>query len=178
MLTLLLGGARAGKSGLAVRIAASWHGPVTVIATAEARDPEMADRIRRHREGRPQQWEVVEEPVELEHALAALPDQAAAIVDCLTLWVSNLIEKGCADEEIERRARTAAALAAGRRSPTVAVSNEVGSGIVPRNALARRFRDVLGMVNEGWAEASHRSALVVAGRALPLSGPEVVTGDA
>jgi adenosyl cobinamide kinase/adenosyl cobinamide phosphate guanylyltransferase len=170
MLTLLLGGARAGKSRLAVRIASSWDGPVTVIATAEARDREMADRIRRHREGRPEHWEVVEEPVELEHAVAGLADEAAGIVDCLTLWVSNLIEVGCPDEEIERRARDAAVLAAARTAPTVAISNEVGSGIVPVNALARRFRDLLGTVNEIWATAASRSALVVAGRILPLSG--------
>jgi adenosyl cobinamide kinase/adenosyl cobinamide phosphate guanylyltransferase len=176
-LTLLLGGARAGKSRLAVRIAATWDGPVTVIATAQARDPEMEDRIRRHREGRPEHWDVVEEPVDLEGALSGLRPEAAAIVDCLTLWVSNMIEIGCPSDEIERRARRAAGMAAARAALTVAVSNEVGSGIVPVNALARRFRDDLGMVNEIWASASARSALVVAGRAIPLSGPEAITGE-
>jgi adenosylcobinamide kinase/adenosylcobinamide-phosphate guanylyltransferase len=176
-LTLLLGGARAGKSRLAVRIAASWDGPVTVIATAQARDPEMAERIRRHRAGRPRGWAVVEQPEDLEGALTALRERDAAIVDCLTLWVSNLIERGCADREIERRASLAAGLAAARPAPTVAVSNEVGSGIVPVNALARRFRDVLGAVNEIWAGAAERTALVVAGRVLPLSPPEAVSED-
>jgi adenosyl cobinamide kinase/adenosyl cobinamide phosphate guanylyltransferase len=120
---------------------------------------------------------VVEEPVDLEGALTGLRPDAAAIVDCLTLWVSNLIEAGCSGEEIEGRARRAAGLASARTAPTVAVSNEVGSGIVPMNALARRFRDDLGIVNEIWARASQRSALVVAGRVIPLSGLEAVTGD-
>ena len=169
-LLLLIGGARSGKSRLAADIAGEWGGPVTVIATGEARDDEMAERIRMHRERRPRAWTTIEEPVELEVALGAVPDEALAVVDCLTLWGSNLIEKGLRDDEIEGRARSAASIAAARASDTVVVTNEVGSGIVPPNALARRYRDLLGNVNSIWAEHSDRSALVVAGRILPLSG--------
>lgn len=173
-LTLLVGGAGAGKSRLAASLAAGRGGPVVVIATAEARDQEMAERIRRHRAARPAGWTTVEEPVDLEGALASAPEDAVALVDCLTLWVSNLLERGLADEDVLDRAARAAALAASRSAGTIAVTNEVGSGVVPTNALARRYRDVLGRVNVLWAEAADRAALVVAGRIVPLSPPEAM----
>jgi adenosyl cobinamide kinase/adenosyl cobinamide phosphate guanylyltransferase len=175
-LLLLTGGARSGKSRLAAEIAGEWSGPVAVIATGEARDDEMAERIRMHRARRPQSWATIEEPVDLEAALRAVPDEALAVVDCLTLWVSNLVEKGLRDDEIEARARSAARLAAARGGDTVVVTNEVGSGIVPANALARRFRDLLGNVNSIWVEHSDRCALVVAGQLLPLSGLSEIWG--
>jgi adenosylcobyric acid synthase len=113
----------------------------------------------------------VEEPLELEAALAAVPTDACALVDCLTLWVSNLMEKGLPDGQVEARARAAAAAAAGRVPPTVAVSNEVGAGIVPADALSRRYRDLLGQVNAVWAAAADQALLLVAGRAVPLRDP-------
>ncbi len=175
-LTLLIGGAGAGKSRLAARLVAVRGGSVVVVATAEGRDEEMAERIRRHREHRPAAWETVEEPVDLERALASIPEEATILLDCLTLWVSNLIEQGLSNEDIEDRAAKTAAVAAARTSGTVAVSNEVGAGVVPTNSLARRYRDLLGRVNAIWAEAADRSALVVAGRILPLAGPEALLG--
>ncbi len=176
-LTLLIGGARSGKSRLAVRLAASWGGPVAVIATAEAKDEEMADRIRRHRADRPPHWETVEEPIDIEGALASVPDGSGVLLDCLTLWVSNLLERGASDADIEERAREAARTAARRPSGTVAVTNEVGWGVVPDNVLARRFSELLGRVNGIWAEEADRSALVVAGRILPLDGLEVIADE-
>jgi adenosyl cobinamide kinase/adenosyl cobinamide phosphate guanylyltransferase len=168
MLTLLIGGARAGKSDAAVDLARKWTGPVVFVATAEARDDEMAARVARHQESRPVDWTTVEAPVELTAALSDAPSDSFVIVDCLTLWVSALMERACTDDEIERRSRDAASAAADRASPTVAVTNEVGSGIVPDNALARRFRDVLGSVNRIWSDHASRTFLIVAGRALPL----------
>ena len=171
-LVLLLGGARSGKSALAVRMAGGWAGPVAVVATLEARDQEMAERIRRHRGERPGHWLTLEAPRELERALREAPADAFVIVDCLTLWVSNLLEQpDLPDREIQRRAQAAAALAAARAAPTVAVSNEVGSGIVPAATLARRYRDLLGAVNTAWAAAADQALLLVAGRALPLLDP-------
>ena len=105
-LTLLLGGARSGKSALAVELAGRWEGPVAMVVTAEARDAEMAERVRRHRAGRPAGWRTLEEPLELEAALAEAPRDAAVVVDCLTLWVSNLMERGLSDEQVVRRARS------------------------------------------------------------------------
>jgi adenosyl cobinamide kinase/adenosyl cobinamide phosphate guanylyltransferase len=177
-LTLLLGGARSGKSALAVRVARGFAGPVEVVVTAEARDAEMAARIRRHRDERPRDWRTIEAPRELEAALQGAAAGALVIVDCLTLWVSNLMEQGLDDPAVARRARAAAALAAARAAPTLAVSNEVGSGVVPAAALARRYRDLLGQVNAAWAAAATRTLLLVAGRALPLQDPLDALGDA
>jgi adenosyl cobinamide kinase/adenosyl cobinamide phosphate guanylyltransferase len=173
-LTLLIGGARSGKSGAAVTMASKWGGPVTVIATAEARDEDMAARIARHRASRPHAWTTIETD-DLAGALSAAAGDAFVIVDCLTLWVSRVMDRELPDGEIESLAREAAALASSRGAPTVAVTNEVGSGIVPDNALARRFRDVLGLVNRRWAQAAGTTLLVVAGRALPLRPIEDLT---
>jgi adenosyl cobinamide kinase/adenosyl cobinamide phosphate guanylyltransferase len=170
-LTLLLGGARSGKSALAQRLAGPWDGPVTVVATGQARDAEMAERIARHRAARPAGWDTVEEPLELAAALAAAGGDAFVVVDCLTLWVSNLLEQGLDDAGVEARAGAAAATAAARPAPTVAVSNEVGAGIVPADPLSRRYRDLLGQVNAAWAAAADRALLLVAGRAVPLADP-------
>ncbi|HEV8426220.1 MAG TPA: bifunctional adenosylcobinamide kinase/adenosylcobinamide-phosphate guanylyltransferase [Actinomycetes bacterium] len=177
-LTVLLGGARSGKSALAARLAGDWAGPVTVVVTGQAGDAEMAERIERHRAGRPRSWRTVEAPRELEPALRAAPDGGFVIVDCLTLWVSNLMAQGLADGQVERRARAAAAVAAARSGPTVVVSNEVGAGIVPAGALARRYRDLLGQVNASWAAAADQALLLVAGRAVPLLDPLAVLGTA
>ena len=100
------------------------------------------------------------------------------LVDCLTLWVSNLLEQGLADAEVEARAHAAAATAAARAAPTVAVSNEVGAGIVPAEPLARRYRDLLGQVNAAWAAAADQAMLLVAGRARPLADPRAALGVA
>jgi adenosylcobinamide kinase/adenosylcobinamide-phosphate guanylyltransferase len=176
-MTLLLGGARSGKSALAERLAARWDGPVTVVVTAQAGDAEMAERIRRHRAQRPAGWQTIEEPLDLEAALAKAPAEAQVLLDCLTLWVSNLVEQGLTDEQVGQLARSAAAAAAARAAPTVVVSNEVGSGIVPADPLSRRYRDLLGQVNAVWAAAAGQSLLLVAGRAVPLADPlEVLAG--
>ncbi|MGH9157675.1 MAG: bifunctional adenosylcobinamide kinase/adenosylcobinamide-phosphate guanylyltransferase [Acidimicrobiales bacterium] len=173
-LTLLLGGARSGKSALAVRMAAAvgtTGAPVVVIATAEARDQEMAARIARHRAQRPSGWITVEAPMELGAALDGADPASFVIVDCLTLWVTNLGEH-LDDAEVIERAGAAAAVAAARPGPTVVVSNEVGSGIVPFDPAVRAWRDLLGSVNTTWATVADRVALVVAGRVLPLSRAE------
>jgi adenosylcobinamide kinase/adenosylcobinamide-phosphate guanylyltransferase len=164
-LTFLVGGARSGKSTLAVALAANWEGPVTVIATGEAGDEEMAERIRLHRAERPQEWATVEEPLELDAALAAADPTAAVIVDCLSLWVANLLERG---DDVETCSERAVATAQARSAPTVVVSNEVGLGVVPASQLGRRYRDVLGRVNQQWAAAADEAAFVVAGRKLSL----------
>ena len=161
-LTFLLGGARSGKSALALSLAGD--GPVTFVATGTAGDEEMAERIERHRAERPAGWVTVEEPVALRDAVAAA--EGTVIVDCLSLWVANLFEAGWADADVEAEGAAAAQVAAGRR--TIAVSNEVGLGVVPATPLGRRYRDVLGRVNASWAAAAEDAYLVVAGRALRL----------
>lgn len=167
-LTFLLGGARSGKSARAIELAHGWDGAVTVIATGEARDDEMAERIRIHRAERPAAWMTVEEPLELTRAIEGVSAEAAVLVDCLSLWVANRLERGDADAIVEAEGAAAAGLAAAREALTIAVSNEVGLGIVPAAPLGRRYRDVLGRVNASWAAAADRAFFVVAGRLLPL----------
>jgi adenosylcobinamide kinase / adenosylcobinamide-phosphate guanylyltransferase len=173
-LVLLLGGSRSGKSSLAVGLSKASGRPVTFVATAEARDQEMAERIARHRSARPKGWRTVEEPLDLRAAVAQADGDVCLVVDCLSLWVANLLERGWGEEAIEEEARAVAALAAARAPLTVAVTNEVGMGIVPTTPLGRSYRDLLGRVNAAWAASAAEAALVVAGRLLPLARPEDV----
>ena len=166
-LTFVTGGARSGKSSYAVSLAEAAGTRVALIATAEARDDEMHERIAAHRAERPATWRTVEEPIALAAALRGLAADEFAIVDCLSLWVSNLLE-GFAAAEIETLAAEAAGLAASHAGGCVAVSNEVGMGIVPANALARAYRDVLGRVNAIWAEGADDALLAISGRVLRL----------
>ncbi len=166
-LVLLLGGARSGKSELAVRLAKGQSAPVVFVATAEARDDDMAERIERHRAERPAAWQTCEEQLHLMQTLEGIPAESCVILDCLTLWAANALERVGADDA-EEQARNAARAAARRSGLTVVVSNEVGLGIVPANGLARAYRDLLGRVNTIWAEAAERVFLLVAGRALEL----------
>ena len=166
--TFLVGGARSGKSSLAVRLAGESGRAVVFVATSQARDEEMAARIDHHRGERPPEWSTVEAPLDLVGALAAVEDEACVVLDCLTLWTSNALEAGWSDEAIAEAAGEVAGLAATRAAPTVVVSNEVGLGIVPETPLGRRYRDVHGRVNAIFAGAAERACLVVAGRALEL----------
>jgi len=167
-MTLLLGGARSGKSALAVRTADEWEGPVLFVATAQAQDAEMAARIERHQAVRPADWTTVEEPTAIVEALRKAAPEACVVLDCLSLWVSNLLELGWEDDAVEAEAGAAAAAAAVRQAPTIVVSNEVGLGVVPRTPLGRRYRDLLGRVNAIFAAEADDPILVVAGRKLRL----------
>ena len=173
-LTVLLGGARSGKSDLSSRLAAANDLPVVVVVTAEARDEEMTERIRRHRESRPAGWTTVEEPIELATTIRELAPEAFVVLDCLSLWVSNAMEAGLGDERIVDEAREIASALAKRAAPAVVVSNEVGLGIVPVNALARRYRDTLGRVNAAFVSEADHAYFVVAGKALALEDVQLV----
>jgi adenosylcobinamide kinase/adenosylcobinamide-phosphate guanylyltransferase len=163
MIELIIGGARSGKSTFAERQARESGLRVTYVATGEARDEEMDARIAHHRERRPAAWHTVEEPLLLADALRreAAAD-ACLLVDCLTLWLSNAMFAR-REDEIDRLLAVLPALP-GR---VLLVSNEVGWGIVPENALARRFRDEQGRLNQRLAAIADRVTLVAAG--LPLS---------
>ncbi|HVS47805.1 MAG TPA: bifunctional adenosylcobinamide kinase/adenosylcobinamide-phosphate guanylyltransferase [Candidatus Dormibacteraeota bacterium] len=164
--TLLLGGARSGKSAMAERFAIESGDSVTFIATGEPLDDEMAARIARHRDDRPAAWRTIEAPLDLLTAVRSTSPGDFLVVDCLTLWVSNLLEKGKAAAEIGVAAKDVVEELSRRQG--VVVSNEVGLGIVPANELARAFRDVLGAVNTIFAGSAERAVLMVAGRALDL----------
>jgi adenosylcobinamide kinase / adenosylcobinamide-phosphate guanylyltransferase len=176
-LVVLLGGARSGKSALALELAAGAGTGVTFVATAEALDDEMAARITAHRAERPADWASVEEPLELGRALGRVEPGSTCIVDCLTLWVSNMLLRGDAEQAVLDTAAACAREAAARQGLTIAISNEVGLGIVPKTPLGRTFRDVLGAVNKAWVAAAEWAGLVVAGRILRLEGPDELMGS-
>jgi len=161
---LVIGGQRSGKSRFAEGLVAGARRAPVYLATATAGDAEMATRIEAHRMRRGDAWRVVEEPIDLVRALsdAARPDRTV-LVECLTLWLTNLMAEGLPVEaEIERLANALPSLP----GPVVLVSNEVGAGIVPDNQLARRFADRLGVLNQRAAAIADRVVLVAAG--LPL----------
>ena len=164
-LVVLLGGARSGKSALAVQLAGER---ATFVATGTAEDEEMAERIRRHRDDRPAAWTTIEEPIALGAALDSVAPEETVVVDCLSLWVSNLLGARWENAAVEQEAAAVAQRAAARLGSTIVVSNEVGLGIVPINPLGRRYRDLLGLVNRTFAAQAERAVLVVAGRGLEL----------
>lgn len=163
--TLVLGGARSGKSRHAEALLAAVEHPL-YVATGEALDEEMCVRIARHRAARGPHWRTVEVPIELARALADDPD-TPALVDCLTLWLTNLL---LGDHDIAGHAEALLAALGARRAATVLVANEVGLGIVPGDALSRRFRDEAGRLNQAVAAASDRVVFVAAGLPLVLKG--------
>jgi adenosylcobinamide kinase/adenosylcobinamide-phosphate guanylyltransferase len=168
-LTVLIGGARSGKSRLAVELAAASRSPVTFVATGEAGDEEMGARIELHRAQRPADWHTVEEPYALEAAVSGADPSHTVVVDCLTLWVANALARDHDPEHVLAAATSAAAVASRREALTIAVSNEVGLGIVPLEPVSRAYRDLLGSVNRVWVDAAADAAFVVAGRALRLT---------
>jgi adenosylcobinamide kinase / adenosylcobinamide-phosphate guanylyltransferase len=169
-LTLLLGGARSGKSSLAVELA-QHDADVVFVATAEPFDDDLRDRVARHRADRPP-WPTVEAPVELADAVRSAPPEATVIVDCLTVWVGNLFHhrpdtgtRAAAYGEL-RGALTS------RSTATIVVSNEVGMGLHPDSELGREYRDELGRLNQMVAAVADTTLLMVAGRALRLHDPK------
>lgn len=163
-ITLILGGARSGKSRLAEELAQKRNGRLVYLATAEAWDDEMHARIAEHKARRGDRWHDIEAPIAIAEVLRAVPaDTGAVLVDCLTLWLSNLMH---ANRDIP--AETAGLLAAldAVRFPVLLVSNEVGLGIVPDNKLARDFRDHQGRLNQAVAARADHAVFMAAG--LPL----------
>ena len=164
-ITLVTGGARSGKSALAETLAGRAGGPLVYVATAEARDPEMARRIASHRDRRGPSWQTVEEALDLPGVLART--QGVRLIDCLTLWLSNVMAAGDPEPAV---AGLCAALAR-TPDPVVLVTNVLGQGIVPENALARRFRDAHGLMNQSVAAVACEVWMAVSGLPLRLKPP-------
>ncbi|MCE7523360.1 bifunctional adenosylcobinamide kinase/adenosylcobinamide-phosphate guanylyltransferase [Alloalcanivorax xenomutans] len=165
--TLILGGIRSGKSAEAERAAASSGRPVTYVATATAGDGEMRDRIERHRHRRPDHWGLVEEPLALGRVLREqAPASPCLLIDCMSLWLSNLLHAGeeCHQKERDDFLETLVEYP----GPVVIVSNEVGLGIIGMDPLTRRFGDELGWLNQALAQRCQNVRLVVAGLSLDL----------
>jgi adenosylcobinamide kinase/adenosylcobinamide-phosphate guanylyltransferase len=164
-LTLVIGGARSGKSRHAESLIMALPPPWIYVATAETLDDEMARRVAEHRARRGDGWQTVEAPRNLPQALDDAPEGAPILVDCLTLWLSNLL---LADAVIDRECDKLDAALSRRRGAVVMVANEVGLGIVPDNALARRFRDAAGRLNQQMAARADSAIFVAAGIPLQL----------
>lgn len=162
---LITGGARSGKSQLAERMALALGSPAIYVATAEAGDPEMAARIAAHRSRRGAEWTTLAAPLDLAGALSASDTGPPRLVDCITLWLSNLMLAG---RDTGAEVAALAALLPRLAAPVVLVTNEVGSGIVPDNALARRFRDEAGLANQRLADACDELWFCVSGHPLKV----------
>jgi adenosylcobinamide kinase/adenosylcobinamide-phosphate guanylyltransferase len=162
-LTLVIGGARSGKSAHAERLVAALPPPWTYLATAEAYDDEMRERIAMHQSRRDERWRTLDAPLDLAGALEGVAEGVPVLVDCLTLWLTNHMLAG---HDLEAECRRLVEMLVKPRGPWFVVSNEVGLGIVPDNALARRFRDEAGRLNQLIAAVASRVIFMVAG--LPM----------
>lgn len=177
----VLGGARSGKTKVALSLAMQWAQrdqlDVTYVATAEALDDEMRVRIARHRAERPQHWKTLEAPLQLASTLSRIPPPAVIVIDCMTLWLTNAMLRDFDDAHPrasfmtwDREREDFFRLLNEYSGVIVMVSNEVGSGVVPASALSRRFQDEQGWLNQRLAQLCDRVTLVVAGIEMPLKG--------
>ena len=167
-LTFVLGGARSGKSGYALEQARRLSsGPLIMIATAQALDAEMAARITRHQAERDGNWRTLEAPLDLAGVVRSLEPGDVAVIDCLTLWLTNQM---LAEAEIAPAIADVVAAFAESPARLIVISNEVGQGIVPDNPLARRFRDEAGWMHQKVAAAADRAVMVIAGLPVVLKG--------
>lgn len=162
-LVFVIGGARSGKSAFAEGRATAHPAPWTYIATAQAFDDEMRARIDAHRARRGAGWRNMEAPHDLAEAVRTAPADAPMLVDCLTLWLTNRL---LADVDLSTEQGDLVAALAARAAPTIVVSNEVGLGIVPDNALSRRFRDAAGLLHQAVAACAGEVHLIVAGLSI------------
>ena len=169
-LSLYLGGAKSGKTRLALARAETWPPPRLYLATAQALDGEMAERIRRHQAERGPGWRTLESPLTPDQDLTTLTGVQVVLMDCLTLWLNNLLATGAEDDQIRGRVKDLLLAIDACSGPVIVVSNEVGGGIVPLNALARRFRDLAGEINQRFAARADQVILAVAGLEWTLKG--------
>ncbi len=173
-ISFITGGARSGKSAFAEQLAARFPSPHGYLATAQPLDPEMAERIKQHRNRRGDSWRTIEEPLLLEQAMAGRDGAyGVLLVDCITLWITNLLfhygeEAPDTEERIMTDVRNLAGRLRAMNTPAILVSNELGMGIVPENRLARRFRDIAGKANQILAGAADEAWLVVSGIPMKL----------
>lgn len=177
MLTLVIGGARSGKSGYALSLGEGREDVVFVATASVEDDAEMLDRIERHRAERPRSWKTLEAPIAVVETIESSPESALVVVDCITLWISNLqfAQRELTRDEREGRivAKVCALAELGERRDLVVVTNEVGAGLVPETAVGREFRDLQGRANQALAGAAKRVVWMVAGVPVPIKSPRL-----
>jgi len=167
----IIGGSRSGKSRYAVELAEELGGKIAFIATCISPDKEMKERIRLHKKSRPTHWKVIEEGKDVDLLLTKLRNKyKAIIVDCMGLLISNLLVDGLSDNKIQTRIEKVIWFALKANFITIVVSNEVGAGVVPRNALARRFRDLAGSTNQMIAKKADEVIFMQAGIPVKIKG--------
>lgn len=168
-ITFVTGGSRSGKTAAALALAEANAGPLLYVATAEPQDDEMKARIKAHQAERGERWFTMEEPLDLAGALMKSEGYGAVLIDCLTLWTSNMMHVHNGDpDKVERRLEDFAETLLKRKANVVIVTNEVGMGIVPVEKLSREFRDLAGRINRKISLLSDEAFLVVSGRFLKL----------
>lgn len=173
MIIFVTGGARSGKSSFALKAASGLGGRKAYVATAQPLDDEMKERIERHRRDRGLEWQTHEEPVNVAALLRELEGRDVVIIDCLTLWLSNVMFEG---KDIEGEIEDLVSAMRDFKKTLFVVSNEVGMGIVPDNETARRFRDFAGMLNQKVAAGADEAYLIVSGIPLEIKGSESEMG--
>jgi len=167
----ILGGARSGKSSYAIELAKKLRKRTAFIATCVSPDNEMKKRIKVHKKSRPKHWKLIEEGRDIGFCLANLKNEYETIlIDCLGLWISNLLAENLTDKEIEKKINSLAQFISRFKANIILVSNEVGSGIVPDNLLARRFRDLLGLANQIMAKIAGEVIFMQSGIPLTIKG--------
>jgi adenosylcobinamide kinase / adenosylcobinamide-phosphate guanylyltransferase len=174
-LILIGGGVRCGKSDFALSLARRLGPRRLFLATAQPGDEEMAERIRRHRQTRGDDFVTIEEPLAIADAARRHPDYDVLVLDCLTLWLSNLLLQGCDQEQAVQNVDDLLAVLAQRAGHAVIITNEVGMGIVPESALGRLFRDVAGLAHQRISEAADEVYLAVLGTILRIKPGPVIT---
>lgn len=166
--TLVIGGARSGKSNIVLELGLSWPGTVCFVATATAGDDDMAARIQRHKDERPTGWSGLELPLFGSSDVSDI-DGELLIIDCITMLVANLLFEGNSDDEITSHVAELGRALRQRQAPSLLVTNEVGLGVHPETELGRRYRDTLGRANRALANTCETSLFVVAGKVVRLS---------
>lgn len=172
-LIFILGGARSGKSAYALKLAEAMASKKLYLATAQALDKEMAEKIKKHKKQRGNNWTTIEEPIKLADVIRGDKKHDVILLDCLTLWVSNLMSKESGvrsqkSEVIYKNINQLISTCKKSKANIVVVSNEVGLGIVPDNPLARKFRDIAGIANQKMAEAADEVYFVAAGMPMRM----------
>ncbi len=164
------GSVRSGKSSFAVSLARKIDRQVVFVATCKPADREMKERVRKHKKSRPKTWKTIEEEMHLPAVIRKIKGKKVVIIDCLTLWISNLLLSGLKEKQVLKRVVSLIAALKSTNSSLIVISNEVGWGIVPDNRLCRVFRDIIGVAHQKIARVSNEAYLLISGIPLKMKG--------